>query len=100
MRLNCNSWRAMLMINLAGVLLGATTMMGQAVTVPADSPRWELGGQTKVEEHQGRKSLFLDGGEAELKDLDMRDGVIDVDVSTPANRGFFGIQFRIVDKNA
>ncbi len=25
----------------------------------------------------------------------MRDGVIDVDVATPANRGFFGIQFRI-----
>ncbi len=25
----------------------------------------------------------------------MRDAVIDVDVSTPANRGFFGIQFRI-----
>jgi hypothetical protein len=25
----------------------------------------------------------------------MRDGVIDVDVATPANRGFFGIQFRV-----
>jgi hypothetical protein len=30
-----------------------------------------------------------------LKDLQLRDGVIDVDVSTPATRGFFGIQFRI-----
>jgi hypothetical protein len=51
-------------------------------------------------EYQGRKSLLLDGGGAELKDLDMRDGVVDVDVATPASRGFFGIQFRIEDKNA
>ena len=29
----------------------------------------------------------------------MRDGVIDVDVATPASRGFFGIQFRIDGKN-
>ena len=27
----------------------------------------------------------------------MRDGVIDVDVATPASRGFFGIQFRIAN---
>jgi len=27
----------------------------------------------------------------------MRDGVVDVDVATPASRGFFGIQFRIAD---
>lgn len=30
----------------------------------------------------------------------MRDGVIDVDVATPANRGFFGIQFRIAKEGA
>jgi hypothetical protein len=32
-----------------------------------------------------------------VKDFEMRDGVIDVDVATPARRGFFGIQFRIAD---
>lgn len=83
-----------------GLLLGVVPMWGQAVAVPADSPRWELDERAKVVEHQGRKSLLLDGAGAELKDFDMRDGVIDVDVSTPASRGFFGIQFRIVDKNA
>jgi hypothetical protein len=67
------------------------------LSVPADSPRWDLQGRAEATEHQGRKSLFLDGGAAVLKDLDMRDGVIDVDVATPASRGFFGIQFRIVD---
>jgi hypothetical protein len=67
----------------------------QALSVPPDSARWELEGQAKATEYQGRKSLFLDGGAATLKGFEMRDGVVDVDVATPASRGFFGIQFRI-----
>src|SRR5882757_8799393 len=58
----------------------------QVLSVPADSPRWSLEGQAKVADYQGRKSLLLDG-------------VIDVDVATPASRGFFGIQFRIASDN-
>ena len=65
------------------------------LAVPADSARWELEGQAKVTEYQGRKCILLDGGGATLKDFEMRDGVVDVDVATPARRGFFGIQFRI-----
>src|SRR5499427_3809355 len=72
----------------------------QTLAVPADSPRWDLEGQAKVAEYQGRKCLFLNGGAAVLKDFAMRDGVIDVDVATPANRGFFGFDFRIDDKGA
>lgn len=72
----------------------------QTISVPPDSPRWELDGQSKVAEYQGRKSIFLDGGAASLKDFEMRDGVIDVDVATPAKRGFFGIQFRIAGDGA
>ena len=30
-----------------------------------------------------------------MKDFEMRDGVLDVDVATPANRGFFGFDVRI-----
>ena len=67
----------------------------QTLSVPADSPRWQLEGKAKAVEYQGRKALLLDGGGATLKDFEMRDGVIDVDVATPASRGFFGIQFRI-----
>ena len=87
---------------LCALLFGtvARSQPGQPLSVPADSDRWELEGQAKVVDHQGRKSLFLDGGAAILKDLEMRDGVIDVDVSTPAPRGFFGIQFRIADEGA
>jgi hypothetical protein len=72
----------------------------QALSVPADSPRWELEGEARATEYQGRKCIFLDGGGASLKDFEMRDGVIDVDVATPASRGFFGIQFRIKGDNA
>ena len=46
-------------------------------------------------EYQGRKCLLLNGGAAILKDFEMRDGVIDVDVATPAKRGFFGFDFRL-----
>lgn len=78
----------------------AAAQEGQTLRVPPDSPRWELEGQAKPAEYQGRKCLFLDGGAAILKDFEMRDGVLDVDVATPAIRGFFGFDFRIDEKGA
>ena len=66
-----------------------------AEPVAPDSPRWLLEGDAKVADYMGRRSLRLAGGGATVKDLELRDGVIDVDVATPASRGFFGIQFRI-----
>jgi hypothetical protein len=66
-----------------------------AETFAPDSASWELEGRADVATYLGRKALHLDGGAAVLKDFDLRDGVIDVDVATPARRGFFGIQFRI-----
>lgn len=77
------------------LLPAPTIQTPQPLAVPADSTRWELQGDAKATDYQGRKSLFLNGGAATLKDFEMRDGVIDVDISTPASRGFFGIQFRI-----
>jgi len=84
------------------LLLGAVarSQSPPAVSVPPESPRWELQGQAKPADYLGRKCLFLDGGAAVLKDFEMRDGVVDVDVATPASRGFFGIQFRIADDGA
>jgi hypothetical protein len=69
----------------------------QATAIPLDASRWELEGNAKLLEHQGRPSILLDGGAATLKSFEMRDAVIDVDVSTPATRGFFGIQFRVAE---
>lgn len=80
------------------VALGALAAPPDApatLSVPPDSPRWDLQGQASAADYLGRKCLFIDGGAAILNDFEMRDGVVDVDVATPAARGFFGIQFRI-----
>ncbi len=74
---------------------GATAQPAQTLSIPPDSSRWQLEGQAKAAEYQGRKCLLLDGGAAILKDFEMRDGVLDVDVATPASRGFFGFDVRI-----
>jgi hypothetical protein len=82
--------------HLAFAFLFASAAHAQTpLSVPADSSRWELGGEAKAADYLGRKCIMLDGGDATLKDFEMRDGVIDVDVATPAKRGFFGLQFRI-----
>jgi hypothetical protein len=87
---------------LIALFLAAPTFqaVAQKQSVPPDSPRWELQAEAKPADFLGRKSLYLNGGAATLKDLELRDGVIDVDVATPANRGFFGIQFRIAENDA
>jgi hypothetical protein len=81
-------------------LLVAAATAQSTLSLPADSSRWLLEGNAKVTEYQGRKAIFLDGAAASIKDFELRDGVIDVDVSTPAKRGFFGIQFRISNDGA
>ena len=81
---------------LTAVLLAAVRVAGQqTLAVPGDSSRWDLQGEAKAAEFQGHKALLLDGGLALLKDFEMRDGVIDVDLATSAKRGFLGIQFRL-----
>jgi len=74
----------------------------QTLSVPPDSPRWDLQGEAKVTEYQGRKCIMLNGGVAVLKDFEMRDAVIDTDVVIPSatKRGFVGFMFRIVDDGA
>jgi hypothetical protein len=70
------------------------------LALPPDSPRWDLQGEAKVADYLGRKCLLLDGAAAIVKDFEMRDAVVDVDVATPATRGFFGFQFRLADDGA
>jgi hypothetical protein len=97
MRSEPNSLLLSLIAGVLGLLSASTahSQAAQTLSVPPDSPRWDLEQPAKVTEYQGRKALLLDGGAAVLKDFEMRDGVIDVDVATPAKRGFFGFDFRI-----
>lgn len=92
-----------LRVSVCGALVlcmaGVCAQSQEAVSIDADSPRWELEGNAKVVDFMGRKSILLDGGGATVKDLELRDGVIDVDVATPGLRGFFGIQFRLDGNN-
>jgi hypothetical protein len=84
-------------ISVFALLLPSTahSQESQTLTIASDSPRWGMQGEAKPVDYQGRKSLLLSGGAAILKDFEMRDGIIDVDVATPSKRGFFGIDFRI-----
>jgi hypothetical protein len=81
-------------LTLCALALGFASA-ASAQAVPADSTSWSLQGQADIVDYQGRRSIHLDGGAAILNHQELRDGVIDVDVSTPASRGFFGIQFRL-----
>ncbi|HUL95052.1 MAG TPA: hypothetical protein VLT89_03515 [Usitatibacter sp.] len=71
----------------------------QALAFSPDSVRWQLDGNAKVTDYKGQRAILLDGGAATVRNFELRDGVIDVDVATPATRGFFGIQFRISEDN-
>jgi len=61
---------------------------------PADSPRWQLGPQAKVTDYLGRRCLALEDDAATLKDFQLTDGVIDVDMAGTGVRGFYNIRFR------
>ena len=75
-------------------------LLSQTLSVPPDSTRWDHRGEAKPAEYQSSKCLLLDGGLAFVKDFEMRDGVLDVDVATPARKRFFGVEFRIADDGA
>ena len=93
----CARPRSFARLLIVGTLLTPPTASAQsagALVVPPDSSRWIFEGRAGVAEYLGRRCIMLDGGAATVKDLDLRDGVIDMDVATPATRGFFGIQFR------
>jgi hypothetical protein len=82
------------------LVLCVAATLAQVLAVPPESPRWDFQGQAKATEYLGRKCVLVDGGAAVLTDLELRDGVIDADVATPATRGFFGFLFRMIDEGA
>jgi len=66
----------------------------EAESFPADSPRWQLGPKAKVTNYLGRHCLALEDEKATLKDFEITDGVIDVDMAGTETRGFYNISFR------
>ena len=74
---------------------GARAQGAGTIAAPPDTVHWSLEGRAQATEYLGRPCLSLDGGAAVLNHFTFHDGVIDLDVATPATRGFFGVQFRI-----
>ena len=66
----------------------------QTEVIPLHSPRWQLERQAEVTEYLGRRCLSLLDGRASLKDFEMTDGVIDLDMAGSGARGFYNIYFR------
>jgi hypothetical protein len=82
---------------LLGALLTMTTP-STAQTVPFDSGRWRWkAAESRVEDHLGRKSLFLKGGTAFVTDARFADGAIEFDVAFTGERGFMGGLWRAQD---
>ena len=84
------SIKLMLRLGLGAVCLGAF-WVAQAESIPTDSPRWHLEGKARATEYLGRRCLSLQDGRASLKDFEMTDGVIDVDMAGSGARGFYNI---------
>lgn len=98
MMYHCRDWEIPGMVRMTAVILLLTAAsLAETLSLPPDSPRWQLDGEAKPAEYLGRKAIRMDGGDAIVKDFTMRDGVIDVDVATTAKRGFFGFDVRIAN---
>ena len=79
---------------LVGSLTHVAPLSAQAIDVPFDPPRWTLDApRAEFVEHLGRHSLRLAGGSATLKDVQLQDGTIEVDVSGTKS-GFAFLFFR------
>ena len=65
---------------------------------PFDAGRWQIRAvESRVEEHLGRRSLYLKGGIATVAGARFANGALAVDVALPVERGFMGAVWRVQD---
>lgn len=71
---------------------------GQTVKVPFKLDKWDTIGTTlNIETYKGKEAVLLKSGGLVTKNVDLRDGTIELDMSFPQQRGFPGIAFRMQD---
>jgi len=86
-------------LNLACILFStfifATSGFSQTKKISFEDPALDFShaGESRVENHKGRTSLYLEG-KAFFDEAQFSDGVVEVDVTTPVPRAFAGILFR------
>src|SRR5512140_660209 len=64
-----------------------------------DSSNWNLYGGATIGAFEGRTGFSMTSGISELKQVEVRDGILDVDAYTTGKRAFFGFDFRIDSVN-
>src|SRR5262245_42930924 len=90
-------------MTLSSILSGAFLSMAAALdpaaqAVPFDSDRWHWhAAEHRVEDHLGRRSLYLRDGIATVSDARFTNGAIEFDVAFTRERGFMGGIWRVQD---
>lgn len=88
-------------MTLSSTFLGAflsMTTLSPSQAVPFDSGRWQWNAaEHRVEDHLGRKSLYLKDGIATVSDARFTNGAIEFDVAFTRQRGFMGGIWRVQD---
>ena len=81
-----------------GSFMAGSTLYSQ--TIPFGDARWEISGvENKIENYLGKKSLYLKGGQALIKDSDFTNGIIEFKIAFTGERGFMGAVWRLEDEN-
>lgn len=76
----------------------AASVVAASEPIPFDSPRWEIEAvESRIEEYQGKRSLYLRGGLALIRDSEFMDGVIEFQCAFPQARAFVGATWRVQD---
>lgn len=79
---------------------GESVKLEKEYEIPLDTDHWQIKGQYEKMEYQEEHSLvFLDGGEALLRDATYRNVVIEFDVAFPDDYCNVGLRFRGQDEN-
>ncbi|MEL6926661.1 MAG: hypothetical protein AAFO94_21655, partial [Bacteroidota bacterium] len=82
-------------------VFNSVNAMAQPTSKAAFSPeKWDI----KAENHafkniEGKAALYLENGKARLKDVQLKNGIIDFDILFPKGRKFVAVHFRIQDDN-
>lgn len=85
-----------LLVSLTSVLAFAST--ATAEEVPFSSDRWSIGAQEhRIEDFEGRETLFLKNGVALLEDVSFLNGILEFELMVGPDRGFSGARWRMQD---
>jgi hypothetical protein len=67
-------------------------------SVPFDGDGWEIDSQQHLLlQYQGKEALYLYNGSAILRDVSLRNGIIEFDIAFSGERGFTGVVWRMTD---